>query len=214
FKVPQSAAEILESIYQKLNPTYPLALSDLTATAALSVGEVAVRASLFEGKGLLEVSVDKFTARFEGLRTEGDLKLVRDVIILSEEALQSVFPNMHYTVATIKSSAWLNCKGEEKGVKDLLEKYGTPKLGLSPSKFGATKITNFIRSELINEEMGWSTNILIERSIIPATHLYILCGGTYLENDNFKGFREQVGHYENIYRMLLAHYELEPVTEE
>ena len=76
FKVSKSAVEILECIYETLNPKYPLAMSDLTTTAALSMGDVAIRASLFRGNGVLELGVEKFTARFEGLRTPDDVEIL------------------------------------------------------------------------------------------------------------------------------------------
>ena len=214
FKVPKSAVEILECLYEKLNPKYPVAIADLTATAALSMGDVAIRTSLFEGKGLIEVGVEKFVARFEGLRTAEDIKIIQEVITLSEEALQSALPKMRYKGATIRSSAWLICEGTERSAEDLLDKYGRLKNDLSPRKFGAKKVKNSIRSELVNEEAGWSINVSIERSLIPGAQLFVLCSGTYIESDKFKGFQEQASHYENVYRALLAHYGLEPVTEE
>ncbi|MFQ5930967.1 MAG: hypothetical protein ACE5MM_01025 [Nitrospiraceae bacterium] len=214
FRVSKSAVEILGCIYETLNPKYPMVMSDLTATAAQSMGDIAIRARLFGGNGLLELGVEKFTARFEGLQSKEDVEIIKDVIILSEDALQRALPGTQYKGATVGTSAWLICEDGEKGAQNILKKYGVHDASISPKKFGAEKIKIPISGELQNEKEGWSINFLIETSKLAGAHIYVLCNGAYVENSRFNTFEERAEHYDAIYRDLLANYGLEPVADE
>jgi len=213
FQVSKSAVEILDCLYGRLNPKYPMAMSDLTASSALSMGEIAIRARLFNGNGLLELSVEKFTARFEGLRNKQDVEIVKDAITLSEDALENALPGTNYEGAAIRTSAWLSCDDGDQGVQDLLEKFGTPKLKLRRNEFGAEKIKTPVRAQLTNEKEGWAVNFFLDTSELAGAHLFFLCDGVYIETGKFSNFAERANHLENVYEKLLEHYGLEPISD-
>ena len=55
---------------------------------------------------------------------------------------------------------------------------------------------------------------LIEPSELTGSHIFFLCDGAYVENSTFRKFEYQAGHFETIYRDLLASYDLEPISDE
>lgn len=212
FEASKSAAEILGNFYSTLNPTYPLKMSDLTATSALSMGDIAIRVSLFSGNGLLDLSIDKFTAMFEGLRLDQDVEVIKDVIVKSESVLSSSLPNIDFKGTNIKTSAWLICEDGAEAARYVLDRYGAPKVGLAYKKLGAGEIKIPVRGVITNKNEGWSTNFLIDLSEMTGAHLFFLCGSSYEEGGKYSNFVERSGHFESIYRNLLENHELQPIS--
>lgn len=212
FQVSRSAVEIIECFYTTLTSEFLIAMSDLTVAHAQSMADIAIRTSLFGGNGLLELNVEKFTARFEGLRTKDDSDVAKNVILLSEAAMEKALPEAQYKGALIRTSAWMACDGGERAVQNLLNKYGTPKLAVSPSKFGADNVKPLIHTEYTNEREGWHVKLFMDLSELAGAHLYVLCNGTYTEDGKFVTFEERANHLENIYKDLFKHYDLETVA--
>ncbi len=213
FKVSQSSVEILECFYDALSSEYPLAMSDLSAAPAVSMGDVAIRVKLFRGQGLLEVGAEKFTARFDGLQSRSDVDVVKTAIRLSENALERGLPGIEYNGAAIRTSTWSACEGGKEAVQAMLDKYDAPKENISAEKFGAEHIINSVVKRLTNEKDGWLVNFLLEFSELVGFHLFLRCDILYTEHGKFINFDGRAEHFENIYSCLLEQYGFEGISD-
>lgn len=209
FKLSRCAVEVLESFYDALSPDYTPAMSDLSAKPAMTMGDIAIRISMFGGNGLVEIGAEKMTARFEGLHSKKDGEAVQNVVLLSEAALQKALPDIEYKGAAIRTSAWLACDGGTKAVESFLEKYAAPKANIKPKTFGAERIKIPIHAGVTNETEGWDVRVFMDLSDLPSTDLYVACNGTFTEDGKFVGLEARVNHLENIYRDMFKHYGLE-----
>lgn len=209
FSVPKLAVEILDGLYGALNPDFPLAMSDLTATTGNSMSDIVVRVRLFSGNGGLEITPEKFSASFQKLQSKEDLKTVENVVLLSEATLEkSLGEKISYSGARFGLSLWFECKDGVDGVRGLLEKYGTLNVDLPVEKIGAETAAAKPRGTLYNDSEGWRIEFLLEPSQLTGTHLYFACDCSYTESGKYINFNERTQHLDNITKFLLEHHEL------
>ena len=84
------------------------------------LSDVNVRITLFNGNGIIDVSVDRMSLAFNNLRTEKDLTICKDCISLSEEALHKSLPAVSPRIIAIKPTVFLELNGGQENVANYL----------------------------------------------------------------------------------------------
>lgn len=212
FTLGKSAAEILGAFYKALSPEFRLAMSDLTVPPANTMGDLSIRASLFNGNGILEVNVDRFSARFFNLQSDEDIEIVKSVMRLSEISLTDTIKEIVYSDTIIRTSSWIEFEDTDDAAKKILAKYSKPRVDIDHVSLGAEEINHSIRSSVYNGSAGWAINFGLEISELPGYHIYFLCNAAYAENGAVVGFDAVTGHFEDIHRRLLESYEFYPAS--
>lgn len=210
FAVPQSAVPILDSFYKALAPRYGIRVSDLQITSGNLLSDMAVRVTLFRGNGSLEVSVEKFSGKFQGLKTEEDVMAVKDCLNLSGDALNKALPDFSERATAIGTTAWLTCDTEESEIKELLKNFGESGTNIPFEEFGATEINYSQKAAFSNTEESWSVAFGLERSAIPGSHVFFDCNANYLNGGRYNSLDERVEHVRRIWLGVLQNFRLEP----
>lgn len=208
FQISRSMVEILARFYEILSSEFVLQPSDLTSAGAQSMGEVAASVRLFGGNGLLELTVEKFAARFEGLRTQDDAELVKKALRLSEMTLSEVLPGVDFSGTVVRVSSWIRFDNEDCDATEFLAKFGSPKSKVRAQEFGAKEILFTINWQIKNEDAGWAMKVLMEPSELPSSHLFLFLNAAYVENPEFSSFENRSNHIEKFYNELMARFGL------
>ncbi len=210
FSVAQKTTKVLESIYDALSPRFSVQLSDLQVQPGLSFADVFVRVNIFGGNGQLELRVDKFTGRFQNLKTSDDVKSVKESLDLSEKAIAEVIPDMREKTTAIRTASWLNCGLDGAAAANLREKWVDASANVPYRQLGAASLNCPIEASFDNEEERWAVSFRIEPSASNSADLYFACNGLYAPGGKFSNLDERAEHMEIQYLGLLRHFGFEP----
>lgn len=212
FQLPSMAVQVIEAFYKTLNPRFSLQMSDLQSRSGTTYADVALIFNLFSGAGLLEIRPDKFSATFQNLRSEADLKKVRDCVELSEDTIRDLFPSLEVSRCLIRLSLWLQCEGGADAVNRILDKHGSAGFPIAKEDFGAQDLEYTLRAELKNVDERWQTGFTLQRSAISEAELFYGIDATYEAVGKYNSLEQRVEHTREMSLGLLATLGLEPET--
>lgn len=207
FSVPRVSVEILESFYRALSPEYVISMADLSASPATAMSDIAVRATLFGGNGLLEVNAERFHAAFTNIQTSADIQTVKNVLTLGEAALAKVLESAEFTDTIIRISAWLALSGGNDDAEQFFKTYR--QTHISVEDIGAERAIYPTVGNFTNDAQGWRLNLMIEPSTLTGAQLFFQADATYTQGGQAQAFEQKVAHMETTCSVFLAKHGLE-----
>ena len=81
---------VLKALYDSLHSRYAILSKDMRVAGGNSLSEVLVTIQLFNGNGLIEVSVDKVRIVFRGISNQADREVAKDCVELVQKSLVEV----------------------------------------------------------------------------------------------------------------------------
>ena len=209
FGLLESRVSILREFYEKINPRFPLNLSDMVALPGNTLDNIGIKITLFNGNGVLELSAEKMDLCFTNLISEEDILVAKDVISLYEESFFGVFSNAQIKDTAIKTSSWLQLQDDEKAGNSILNNFSSS-YNINPEDFGADAFGDpVLKTSLMNLEEGWAVSFHLEKSKIPKAQLFFMCDCVYLEYGRYNSLDDRKDHIRKMYLKFLAHLGLE-----
>ena len=107
FDLPGLGAALLKSLYENINPQFPITAADMRVLGGSSLSDVRVQVDMFNGLGLIDVTADKLSMNFRSLQNDGDLTICKNCISLSEQAVRSALPNLQVDAVALRPTLFL-----------------------------------------------------------------------------------------------------------
>lgn len=209
FDLPTSNVNVLKDFYETIHPRFPINTPDMHVTGGNLLSDVHVRITLFNGNGIIDISVDRMSLTFDNLRTESDLTICKDCISLSEEALQKSLPAVSVRIIAIKPTLYLGLNGDQEDVTNYLARLPGANIKLDLSAFGSAVQHPGINLEVDNFEEKWNAIFHAFQDRTGVASLTFFCSAVYRANGTVRGLENRANHLEQLLKTFLDSVGLE-----
>ena len=196
--------KVFKIFHQHLTPRYSISSSDMQSIHGNALSDLKARISLFRGNGMLEITVDKFSAVFKNAVGPKDIDTVKDCVGSGIAAIAEWSPDLAYREETISLTAFLSLKGEADARDSFLHNLIGSKMAFRADDFGASKIHTGLKAELENSGDKWIVRFDISRSWVDSNMLIVICNATYQEGGSLATFTDKTAHVSKIANDFLA----------
>jgi hypothetical protein len=180
FGLPARAPELFEALYSELNEQFPMRPADLQVTGGTAYSDIKV--TVKSGDKLeADIGANGFYAHMLDV---GDKEHFKKLVSTYETTLQSFFPRIAFVDSLLRLKGWLECEGGTEAVEATLQARGEQVFGLK--SFGGFLKDYTFRTELRRPDETWSVSMLLQRSALPAGHLYAEANFNF-----YKGYSEK-----------------------
>ena len=209
FDLPISNVSVLKAFYETIHPRFRINTRDMHVAGGNLLSDVNVRITLFNGNSVIDLSVDRMSLVFNNLMAKEDLKICKDCISLSEEALQKSLPAVSFRTITIKPTLFLELQGEEQNAGNYLSQL--PRLSIQPdlSAFGSAVQHPGVNLEVDNFEEKWNAVFHAFRDRTKTSALILSCQANYRADGTIRGLENRASHLEQLLNAFLGGIGLE-----
>jgi hypothetical protein len=201
---------VLRIFYQHLAPHYIMRPSDMQVSGGTALSDVKARITLFRGNGVLEVMVDKFSARFSNAVGEKDLETIKDCVTISLSALAEWLPIMTYREHVIRGAAFLSLLSDSPtAADDFLNNLMGNKMTFRGEDIGASKSHFGLKAEFENPEEKWIVSFDVSRSWISDDMLIVNSSAIYQGDSAMKSLDDKAAHIQMVFNSFLTTIGLE-----
>ena len=209
FELARKNVDVLKIFHRHLTPRYSISPSDMQAMGGSALSDLKARISLFRGNGILEITVDKFSAVFKNAVGQKDIDTIKDCVGSGLAAIAEWSPALAYREETISQTHFLSLKGADDRNSFLHNLIGS-KMAFCADDFGASKIYTGLKAELENSGDKWIVRFDISRSWDINDMLIVNCNATYKEGGKLATFEDKTAHAGKIANDFLAKIGLVP----
>jgi hypothetical protein len=210
FKLVRENVDMLRIFYQHLAPHYLVRPSDMQVSGGTALSDVKARITLFRGNGILEVTVDKFSATFTNAVGEKDLETIKDCVAISLSALAEWLPTMTYREHVIRVAAFLSLLSDSPiAADDFLNNLMGNKMAFRGEDIGASKSHFGLKAEFENPEEKWIVSFDVSRSWINGDMLIVNSSAIYQGDSVMKSLDDKAAHIQMVFNSFLTTIGLE-----
>ena len=209
FDLPTSNVNVLKAFYETIHPRFPINTPDMHVTGGNLLSDVHVRVTLFNGNGIIDVSVDKMFLAFNNLRTGIDLTICKECISMSEEALQKSLPTVSPRIIAIKPTVFLELQGGEQNASNYLSHLPGSSIELDLSAFGSAVQQPGVNLEVDNIQEKWNAVFNAFQDRTKTSSLILFCSAVYRADSTVRGLENLANHVEQLLKTFLDSISLE-----
>ncbi len=209
FDLPSSNVSVLKTFYETIHPRFRINTRDMHVAGGNLLSDVRVRVTLFNGNGVIDISVDRMSLAFNNLRTENDLTICKDCISLSEEALHKSLPTVSIRIIAIKPTLYLGLNGAQEDVSNYLARLPAANLKLDLSAFGSAVQHPGINLEVDNYDERWNAIFHAFQDRTRVASLTLFCSAVYRADGKVRGLENRANHLEQLLNTFLDSIGLE-----
>lgn len=203
FDLPGQNTLVLKSLYERINPRYPIRPTEMQVTGGNVLSDVRVRVTLFQGNGVLEITVDKLSCVFSYLRTKEDVTTCKDCISLSEQALRTSLPDVSIRAVALKPNMVFQLGGGLENAASHLSRMVGANTEVNLSGFGNAVQHSGVNREIENSEEGWDAIFHAFRDRTHESSLFVTCHALYSENGAIRALEDRANHLEQLLSAFL-----------
>ena len=204
FDLPGSQPALMRSLYHSFHSVFPLRIGDLHAFGGTALSDVSVRVTLLGGDGTIDVTADRFSARFVGMTRPQDLETCHRCIALAEQALAGTLSDVSIHLVSIRPILTLRLGGESVDARDYLRRLVTPGVGLDLEGLGAVALHPCVNLELENVDERWQAVLHAYPSAFNNSSVVAACSIVYTESPEPRTAEERNGRLWRLIAVLLT----------
>ncbi len=191
FDLPRHNTELLESLYRHIHPRFPLRMTDLQAFVGNAYSDVSVRVTMFGGQGSIEVTAERLSTRFNGMKQEQDLAVCNQCTALAEQALQEVFPNIGIATFGGRSTQSIRLGDGSVPPHDFLRQVVKPGIDLELAGLGDTVLTPCVNLEVRNDSEAWRAILHAYDNVVEPPSVVVSCWMAGSRASGVRGLHEE-----------------------
>jgi hypothetical protein len=213
FEFPKTLPELISAIHRKLNPRWPIKLSDIQALSSLNMADVGLRVLMFGGAAEVVYRVDRINMNFSRVKDYADIIIVRDCVQLFLEALLETAKETEIATTSLRVLSWLRVEAPESEISMQLAALTEPKTGLRIDEKTGVIIAHSRRFDMKASDDAWTATFMLERSQVADSHIYVLFDFIVGRQSPLRTLEEQVQAAEQLYVNVLTSSGFEPELE-
>ena len=182
FDLPERATDLLKSLHLFIHPRFPIRTPDMYVFGGTALSDVCVRVTLFGGNGTIDVTADRLSTRFVGLRRHQDLDFCNQCIALAEQALRNTLPDVMIGHVSIRPTLTLRLGDESTDAREYLRGVVKPAVHMDLDGLGAAALHPCINLEVQNDAERWRAVLHAYPSGEERSSVVIACSIIYTES--------------------------------
>lgn len=212
FDLPRRDTDLLKSLHQFIHPRFPLRTTDMHVFGGTTLSDVCVRVTLFAGNGTIDVTADRLSIRFTGLRQPQDLAICNECIGLAEQALRSILPDVVIGLVTIRPMLTLRLGDESTDAREYFRGVVKPAVDLDLDGLGPAALHPCINLEVENDDERWRAVLHAYPSGVDRASVVVACSIIYTESPDPRSSEERNARLWRLIAALLQGLDLEIPT--
>ncbi len=211
FDLPGRTTELMRALHQFIHPRFPLRTTDLQVSGGNALSDVCVRVTMFGGNGTIEVTVEKLSMRFNGLRSEQDLAICNECFALVVQALKGAFPQVVIATVAVRSTLSLRLGDGSVDARDFLQQVVKPGIDMDLTGLGNAALYPCINLEVQNDDEGWRAVLHAYDSVVEKSSIFASCWVAYAEPPELHPHAEYIDRLRRLLEALLRGLTVEMV---
>ena len=167
-----------------------------------SIATAKVSLSLFSGTQTFEARLDGYKAHFHDLRSSDAIKLAKYHANLFSNTICEYLSDGDPEQTVITIPAWFIVKGGVEATDALISNIACRSASNDPFKVGADTVTSEVTFHCTNKKMKWDAVIIIARSQLPNTQLFLEVAVEYGPDSHPSDNFQRTEHVEGIWNSV------------
>ena len=212
FDLPARATDLLKSLHQFIHPRFPIRTPDMHVFGGTALSDVCVRVTLFGGNGTIDVTADRLSTRFTGLRQHQELDICNQCIALAEQPLRTTLPDVAIGLVSIRPTLTLRLGDESADAREYMRGVVKPAVHMDLDGLGAAALHPCINLEVQNDDERWRAVLHAYPSGVERSSVVIACSIFYAESPDPSSREERNDRLWRLIAALLRGLDLEIPT--
>ena len=209
FDLPRRDTDLLRSLHQFIHPRFPIRTTDMHVFGGTTLSDVCVRVTLFGGNGTIDVTADRLSTHFTGLRQHQDLDICNQCIALAEQALRSTLPDVVIGLVSIRPMLTLRLGDESTDAREYLRAVVKPAVDMDLGGLGAAALHPCVNLEVQNDDERWRAVLHAYPSGVDRSSVVVACSIIYTESPDPRSSEERNDRLWRLIAGLLRGLDLE-----
>ncbi len=198
-----SFVQIIEPLYDAFDAADIRIPSDaLCFENGNSISTAKVTLSLFSGLYTFEARLDGFEAHFLDLPSLQAVEQARQFAGLFGNTVCRFLSDGLPDRYTITIPTWLTVDGGYDAAEALVRRVGWQPESNDPFRIGSQRVTSKATFACTNIDANWTASIMIDRSQLPDTHLFLQVGAEYRQGSMPEKFVDRAKHVVEIWHSV------------
>lgn len=212
FDLPRRDTDLLQSLHQFIHPRFPIRTTDMHVFGGTTLSDVCVRVTLFGGNGTIDVTADRLSTRFTGLRQHQDLDICNQCIALAEQALRGTLPDVEIGLVSIRPMLTLRLGDGSTDAREYLRSVVKPAVDMDLGGLGAAALHPCVNLEVQNDDERWRAVLHAYPSGVDRSSVVVACSIIYTESPDPRSSEERNDRLWRLIAGLLRGLDLETPT--
>ena len=191
-----SFVQIFEPLYDTFSKEVRIPSDAIRVENGNSIATAGVTFDLYSGKFLFEVRLDGYKAKFYNLHTEEDTEQAKRYAMLFEEVVSEFMEDGYPQLWKILLPCWISIK--ESNAVEIAEQLIRNLTWLpdshDPFEIGASSVSSGVKFDCVNFEELWSVSIILNKSVLPGSELFVDFSGDYMSGTRYESFDQKIEH--------------------
>lgn len=150
---------VLRSLYDSINPEFPIAFEDMRVPGATAVSDVIAEVAMFGGHASATISVRDATLAFQQIRNRDDFKVCTKIISLCQQALADNLPKTNISSVFLSHTVSLELENSDAEAAEHIART-VPLVGrLAMGELDVGTCRPIPNVEINNETAGWRATL-------------------------------------------------------
>lgn len=166
---------VLKSLVKAVSSRWPIASQDIALVHSFRVSDIRIRATLFNGRGTIEVDADKIGVHFEDARVSAeDRTIIRDCLKLALEGIGSALKGDSIANDTIRAMLYAELLEDPKNNLEYLKLLSpeTKKFARVFAEDGS-QVGGGIKFDVNNEKEHWLYAFEMNRAFRSSSEIFV-----------------------------------------
>ena len=179
--LPKRLPEVFEAFHKALSPRHRMLLTDMQSVGGNSFGDLKLTINVFNGNGRIEITPSGLITDLRDLvRTDEDMKAIRDYLVTCEHALIAAIRADEKTPVDLlqrdfRANLWIECEEGKEAAEAWLLDRGKEALQLRADAYPEMRREFTLQVHLVDEKGRGRIGLGIQRSQVEIGHLYVAC---------------------------------------
>ena len=200
-----SFVQIIEPLYDTFSREFRIPSDAIKVENGDSIATAGVTMNLLSGKILFEVKLDGYKAKFYDLQTQEDTELAKRHAMLFEKVVSEFMEDGYPELWKILLPCWISIKESDSAeiAAQVIRNLTWLPDSQDPFEIGASSVSTGVRFNCVNIEEMWSVGIMLTKSVLPESDLFVDFSGEYLSGSRYESFDQKIEHLSSIFDSVL-----------
>lgn len=195
-----SFVDIIEPLYDSFSKEVDIIPSDaIRVENGDSIATSSIRFTLFSGQVLFEVKLDGYKVKFYNLHKK-DAERAKRYALIFERVVNEFMDDGYPKLSRILFPCWISIDtpSTTKVAEQIIRNLTWLPNSHDPFKIGASNTSSGIRFDCNNDEELWNFGILLNKSVMPGSELFIEFSGEYILGSPYESLDRKIDHLSSV----------------
>ena len=204
-----SFSQIIEKIYDSFSEEIHIPSDAIKLENGSTISTAGVTLSLFSGLSSFEARLDGYKAHFLDLQSREAIDRAKRHAKLFEAAVRGFLIDATPAHWRLVTPSWLTVDGGMDAAERLVRNFSWLPESHDSFGIGATRVSSRVRFDCLNPDKHWAIGIILDKPVLPETHLFFEISSTYTPGTNYDTFDRMTEHLSSASKLVIEKLGLE-----